>query len=207
MKKALIFITVFIGLTTIFETSFVYAAPTLTRDEKKDEIQARLEERKQLIQEKKEEIRLRIEQKRATRQAQLTERKQERVRTYFGRLAGRFDAVITRLEILIERIESRVAKLSESGEIDTSDVEEQLAEAKELLNEAEADLQAAVDSLDEVLDANDPKAAFEVMRETITTLKSKLKEVHSILVHTIGDIKGLREGLGTKTSTQSAEVD
>lgn len=207
MKKVLPFIAALVLLTTILKTSYIYAAPAFTREEKKAEIQARLEERKQLIQERKDEIKLRIEQKRATRQAQLTERKRERVRTYFGRLAGRFDAAITRLEILIERIESRVAKLSESGEIDTSDVEEQLADAKELLNEASADLQAAVDSLNEVLDANDPKAAFEVVRETITNIKSKLKDVHSILVHTIGDIKGLHEGLGTKTSTQSAEVD
>ena len=207
MKKIPLFIAILVFLATIIETSYVHAAPPLTRDEKKEELQARLEERKLLIQDKREEIKLRIEQKRATRQAQLTEKKQERVRTYFGRLTNRFDAAIKRLEILIERIQSRVTKLSESGEIDTSDIEAQLAEAKELLNKASADLQAAADSMDEVLDANDPKTAFGVIKETITAVKTKLKEVHLILVHTIGDIKGLHEGLGTKPATQSAEVD
>lgn len=208
MKKLLVWSFIFLGVYLVFGSSLASAVSPISRAEREEMIQAKLELRRQVVQEKKDEIKLRIEQKRATRQAQLTERKQERVRLYFGRLNGRFEAVIARLEVLIERIESRIAKLSEDPDIDTGDVEDQLVEAKDLLSEVAAELEAANSSLEEVLDANDPKMAFEVMKDTILDLKSKLKDVHGILVHVIGDIRGLHEGLGnTKTSTQSAEVD
>jgi hypothetical protein len=208
MKKLLVGSFIFFGVFLVFGSSPTSAVSPVSKEERQEMIQAKLELRKQVVQEKKDEIKLRIEQKRATRQAQLAERKQERIRLYFGRLNGRFEAVIARLEVLIERIESRIVKLSENPDTDTGDVEDQLEEAKDLLSEVEAELEAANSSLEEVLDANDPKMAFEVMKDTIFDLKSKLKDVHSILVHLIGDIRGLHEGLGnTKTSTQSAEVD
>lgn len=207
MKK--IFISISLGFLFFFtfKTSFAQAVPSLTLEEKKEEIQKRLEERKELIQERKEQIKLRIEQKKATRQAQLTARNLEKVRSRYEKLSNRFNAAITRLEILIQRIESRVTKLDGIGELDTSNIKEQLAEAKDLLNEAKADLDAADESLEDVLDSNDPKDAFSIIVETIRLVKDKLKEVHNILVHTIGDIRGLREGLGHKTATDSAEVD
>jgi hypothetical protein len=208
MKKLLFWSFIFLGVFLVFGSSLASAVSPLSKEEREEMIQSKLELRRQVIQDKKDEIKLRIEQKRATRQAQLTERKQERVRLYFGRLNSKFEAVIARLEVLIERIESRIEKLSDDPDIDTGDVEDQLVEAKDLLSEVEAELEAANDSLEEVLNANDPKMAFEVMKDTIFSLKSKLKDVHSILVHVIGDIRGLHEGLGnTKTSTQSAEVD
>ena len=208
MRKLLVGSFIFLGVFFLFGSSLASAISPISKAEREEMIQAKLELRKQVVYEKKEEIKLRIEQKRATRQAQLTERKQERVRLYFGRLNGRFEAVIARLEVLIERIESRIEKLSENPNIDTGDVEDQLLEANDLLSEVEAELEAANGSLEEVLGANDPKMAFEVMKDTILNLKSKLKDVHGILVHVIGDIRGLHEGLGNaNTSTQSAEVE
>ena len=66
--------------------------------------------------------------------------------------------------------------------------------AKSLLDEAKANLDAAQASLEDVLASQDPKDAFGIIRETISEVKNQLKEVHSILVHTIGNIKGLRVG-------------
>jgi len=205
MRKYAIISVIFLGLFLAFGSTLTSAIST---EDKKEIMESRLELRKQLVDEKKEEIKLRIEQKRATRQAQLTERKQVRVRTYFGRLNNRFEAVISRLEVLIQRIESRIEKLAEDPDVYTGDVEDQLLEAKDLLLEVEAELEAANASFEDVLDANDPKMAFEVVKETIMDLKSKLKDVHSILVHVIGDVRGLHEGLGNaRTSTDSAEVE
>lgn len=208
MKKLLISLFAFIGLLLVFGNSSASAVSPMAKEERKEMIQSKIELRKQMVQDKKDEIKLRIEQKRATRQAQLTDRRRDRVKTYFGRLNRRFEAVIARLGVLIERIESRIEKLADDPDVDTDDVEDQLLEARDLLAEVEAELEAANDSFEEVLNSNDPKVAFEVIKDTILNLKSKLKDVHSILVHVIGDVRGLHEGLGNaRTATDSAEVE
>jgi len=201
MRKVLVTSVLIISVVFALKAPLSYAASTPDHDEKKDEIQARFETRKQLIQERKDQIKLRITQKRATRQAQLTERKRNRVKLHYEKLIKRFQFTIIRLETLVERIESRILKLSQEEDVDTSEIEQQLTVVKGLLIEANVDLQAASDSMDEVLSANNPKVAFEVIKDTIINLKTKLKEVHNILVHTIGGVKGLRVRPGSNTQT------
>ena len=46
-----------------------------------------------------------------------------------------------------------------------------------------------------MLENDDPKEAFLVIKNTIKEIKSDLVEVHQLLVHLIGDIKGLRVGV------------
>jgi hypothetical protein len=174
---------------------------------KKEEIRQRIEEKRLEIEKKKEEIKERIQIKKATQAAKLQNKNKERVRSYFGRIDSRFTATIERLEILISRIESRLAVYEQgSPDLDLTEIYTQIETAKALLLDAEADISAASANLEVVLDSEDPKDAFAVIKETVLDAKDKLKEVHSILVHVIGDIKGLRVGNTVDTATQEADT-
>ncbi|MEK7182771.1 MAG: hypothetical protein AAB694_01280, partial [Patescibacteria group bacterium] len=140
-----------------------------------------------------QEVRQQIEERRATIAAQLEERRKELIRKFFNRMVERIEAAIERLERLIGRIERRIAKLEAAGE-DMTDVKSQVNDAKTKLGNAKDDLQDAKDGLEDVLSSNDPKAAFKQIGQTIRGIVRQLVEVHRILVHLIGDIKGLRVG-------------
>ncbi|MBI2405706.1 hypothetical protein HYV21_01485 [Candidatus Microgenomates bacterium] len=140
-----------------------------------------------------QEARERVETRLATLSAQLAERRKELIRKFFNRMVERIEAAIERLERLIGRIERRIAKLEAAGE-DMTDVKNQVNDAKTKLGNAKDDLQDAKDGLEDILSSNDPKAAFKEVGQTIRAVVRQLVEVHRILVHVIGDIKGLRVG-------------
>lgn len=173
---------------------------------KREEIQARKVEQQEQRVLKREEIMARIETKKATAAAKLQEKRQERIMAYYGNLSKRITATIARIEKLIERIETRLASIEEDSGVDVTFIESQLADAKELLDQASASLLAANDTLEVVLESEDPKEAFALTRETVKEIKNNLKEVHQILVHVIGDIKGLRVGTnGTQVTPTGVE--
>lgn len=165
------------------------APPVTVRHEKLQEIRTRVREkieaRHQLIQEH-----------RATIAAQLTERRQERVRFFFNRLTERFQAAINRLRRLIARIESRLAKIETEEEINTIVIRITLDTAREKLDEAETALVEAQTGFEDTLINENPKEAFADVRDLVRGIKQQLVEVHRLLVHLIGDIKGLRAGQG-----------
>lgn len=149
----------------------------------------------QAINEQKEQIQIRIEDKRASIAAKLQVANQERIRAYFGILIQRVEATIERLELLISRMEARLVIFSEQyPEEDITQIQADIEAAKDLLMEAKADIEAAEESLEDVLTSEDPKEAFQIVKETILDIKSNLVDVHSLLVHALGDIKGLRVG-------------
>lgn len=186
-------------------------------EQRKEEHLQSLQELRQGILEKREANRLRIEEKRATIAARLTERKRERIREFYGRMTERFEAAINRLERLINRIESRLSKIEENDEdVDTATIREEVDAAKELLAEASAALSAAETSVEDILSSDDPKAMFTEVKGLLVGIKDQLKEVHRMLVHVIGDIKGLRVGQGgipgaspeaTASATPSATLE
>lgn len=153
----------------------------------------------------REEAQVRNAERRATIAANLTEIRRERITNFFERMVKRLGAAITRLERLITRIESRIAKIGEAdGDIDTAPITEDINEAKALLEEAKTDLQAAEDGFIAFLEATEPKEAFKLVRENISSVKQKLIEVHRILVHVIGDLKGLRVGQSSPVPSAAA---
>lgn len=159
--------------------------------------QEKLEEIRERVRERKEAIRLEIQERQATRAARLAERRKEQIRLFFSRLARRIQAAINRLERLISRIKSRLNKIeSENEDIETVDVRETLDEAEVKLASASAALTEAETSLEDILAAEEPKEAFTDVRDLIKGIKQQLIEIHSMLVHVIGDIKGLRVGQG-----------
>lgn len=178
------------------------------RENRRAELQERLEENRAEREQRKRQLLQRIEEKRATRQAQLTQTRQDRIEMFWQRMMRRIQATINRIEILIERIESRIDKIEANNEdIDTSEVVLKIEEAKTLLADAETDLEAADAGMERVLASDDPKAAFQVVRETVHEIKSDLMEVHRLLVSVIGDIRGLRVGGSTRRQTRAEEPE
>ncbi|HUS60128.1 MAG TPA: hypothetical protein VMX76_01975 [Nevskiaceae bacterium] len=170
------------------ETNTPTTSPVTARQEKLQEIRTRVREkievRHQLIQEH-----------RATIAAKLTERRQERARLFFNRLTKRFQTATSRLRRLTARIDSRLAKIEAEGEeIDTTDVKATLATTKEKLDEAETALAEAQAGFGDILNNENPEEAFADVKDLIKGTKQQLVEVHRLLVHLIGDIKGLRVG-------------
>ena len=146
--------------------------------------------RRQLI---KEQVQVRNEERKATIAARLTEIRRERIRNFFNRLVRRFEAAIVRLERLITRIESRIAKIEENNEdVDTGPITDQVNEAKSKLEEAKTELQEVKDNFEGLLVSDEPQGRFLKESNNIRNIKKNLVEVHRILVHVIGDIKGLR---------------
>lgn len=137
--------------------------------------------------------------------AKLTEKRQQLIRQFFSRMVKRLEAAISRLEKLISRIESRLAKLESQGE-NVSKIKTEVADAKTKLNKAKADLELAKSKLETVLTSDDPKSAFAEVRNLIKEVKSQLIETHRILVHVIGEIKGLRVGQITPMPTPTPEA-
>lgn len=193
MRKALLIIVLLLLVFTPRAVSAIIDPNVEMGEEKREEMQQRIEAKRQLLEQRREELRQRLESARAERQAQLDSKRRERIRAYFSRMIKRFEAAIARLERLIERIEARIAKLKEQGE-NTSTVEARVTEAKDLLQDAKSDVEAVNQTLEEILNSSDPKSEFKAVREFISDTKHKLIEVHRMLVEVIGDIKGLRVG-------------
>ena len=214
MKKTVIatLLTILFVSSTSFASALIMNPKvpddkTLFQETKREEIEQRIEEKRLEIEKKREEIRERIQIKKATQAAKLQNKNKERVRTYFGKIDMRFTATIDRLETLISRIESRLAMYEqENPDLDLSEIYSQIETAQALLLDAEADISAASANLEAILDSEDPKDAFKIIRDTVLEAKDKLVEVHSILVHVIGDIKGLRVGNTIDTATQEADT-
>lgn len=121
--------------------------------------------------------------------------RRERIRNYFGKAVTRTESLITRLENLISRMEVRIEKINEGVEdLDTTQAETNIADAKIALQSATDKLQEVQDSFEDVLSSDDPKDAFGGIVELFRGIKADLKEVHILLVHSIGELKGLRIG-------------
>lgn len=156
----------------------------------------KLEQFRDQLRLRREAIREQIQERRVTIRARISEVRKERIRHIFNRLIKRFEAAITRLEKLISRIESRLDKIEAANEdIDTSSIRDELDKAKDSLASAKTAIAEAKASLEDILSSEDPREAFGVVRDLIKEIKTELVEVHRILVHVIGNIRGLRVGV------------
>lgn len=162
--------------------------------QKQQDLEQRMEQKRNEIQERNELRTSNMEQKREEVRNRLTEVRKERILKNYEIINTRITAAIERLETLIERIEERVAIIATEEGVDVSEINSKISEAKALLLEAQVDLEAVMASKEDSLDTDDPLDSYEVMRSEIEDIKSTLKQVHSILVLIIGDVKGLRVG-------------
>ena len=126
----------------------------------------------------------------------ITAVRRERIRSYFSKMLVRLEATIERLNKLVTRIDTRITKIDESdSKYDLTKAKEDIQKAKELLattNTEVKGLEAKIEVM--ITTSTDPKLAFEDVREAVKLIKDNLKEVHSLLVHSIGELKGLRVG-------------
>ncbi|HJX46194.1 MAG TPA: hypothetical protein VJ399_03460 [Patescibacteria group bacterium] len=170
----------------------------LLQETRREELKLRIEEKLTEKREERNQNRINDETQIGTpssKQIRIQEKKKELIRNYFSRLSIRMEAAIARLEKLIKRIENRVAIIkSENSGIDTALIDSEIIKAKDLLEHAKTELIAVNGIIEDTLTSNDPKTAFVVVRDSIKNVKNDLVEVHRILVHLIGDIKGLRVG-------------
>lgn len=156
----------------------------------------RLQHFREMLQARKAAIQERIETHRATVAARIAARRITLIERFFDRMVRRIEAAIARLNGLIARIESRIDRIgTEDEDIDTSAVEVEVETAKDKLASASAAFNEAKTSLDDILDSEDPKEEFASLRDLIKEIKYGLMDVHTILVHLIGDIRGLRVGV------------
>lgn len=134
----------------------------------------------------------------------IDEKRKALVLRYFNQMIKRFEAAIGRLKKISGRIERRIGKIKDNGG-DTAAVEAQLSTAKAKLNEVEAALSLLKTSSSEILEADDPKTAFQTVRLKISGLRDSLQAVHKELVMVIAEIRGLRVGM-TDNASKSAEI-
>lgn len=144
----------------------------------------------------KREIRQNIEAKREEVRDRISSIRKANIRKYFGNMVTRLEALVTRLEKLSVLIENRIAKIKGEGnsDIDTSSAEKSLSEAKLKIIQAKTDISKLKADMESALSSQAPKEAFKTVRESLTKIKDELKEAHRLLVHSIGELKGLRVG-------------
>ena len=153
-------------------------------------VRQRAQNASELTQEMKDQIR---EQHKEQIQAKLTERRQNRIRTFYGRLNTRIDAAADRLQILSERIETRLGVLEGEGE-DTTALETKVDNAQALIGNAQGLATELETMMEEMIEAEDPKSFMPTLKDSVKEIKDILKDAHSILVEVITEIKGLRIG-------------
>lgn len=140
-------------------------------------------------------VREKIEIKREEIQIKLTAIRKERIRNFFGKTVTRVEALIERLDNLIARLETRIAKINEEVDgVDTIQASDDIAEAKIALAAASSKLATMSFSLEEMLASDDPKNAFAGTRTLLNEIKTDMRKVHTLLVHSVGELKGLRVG-------------
>lgn len=173
-------------LTTLIFLSFFIIAPFVSAEEATITprgVQNR-EIAKTNIANKKEEIKLKI-----------TAVKRERIMSHFGKMKVRLEALVERIEILINRLDSRILKidtLESENKLDIEKAKEDVDLAK--LKLAKVKLLIANLTIEDTLTSEAPKETFAGISDDIKLIKTELKEIHVLLVQTIGDLRGLRVG-------------
>ncbi len=122
--------------------------------------------------------------------------RKERIRKYSVHMITRIEALVERLNTLADRLETRIAKIkTDDSNLNTTQAEADLAEAKLKLSEAKTKLEIIKSDLETTLVADDPKVIYEKVKTSLSELKTILKEAHQLMVHSIGELKGLRIGV------------
>lgn len=145
----------------------------------------------------KDEAKQRVE----TMKKKLGEERAKRIEQFFNQMVKKFENAIDRLNNLADRIESRLKKTEDAGN-DVSKPRDLLKVARDKITAVETALSDAKAKFADMAKSENPKAAFEKVKELVKGVAQKVKEAHKALVDVITSIKGLR--LGDKaTSTES----
>ena len=147
---------------------------------------------------RKERVETRIENRQEAKEERVEKRegqRKENIARYFQKMIARLKATVERLEILISRIESRLVKIAaENPGKDLSAIKTEVEKAKTALASANAKIAELESTGEGLIDTERPKETLSALREKLNAIQKDLKETHRLLVHVIGQIKGLRVG-------------
>tara|TARA_B100000508_G_scaffold134553_1_gene125396 strand:- start:429 stop:1169 length:741 start_codon:yes stop_codon:yes gene_type:complete len=205
LTNILISHALFLGIFAIAAVALAQETNT-TAAEQMEATRVQMQEQQQAIQERQQEAQENMETRRAEiastsaakregmqervdeRRAQLQERAQTRITNLAANVSNRMDAMIERLQNIIDRIDSRIDKLQENN-VDTSDAEASLASAQLSVDAAAAEI-ANIDSLvAEVAGSEDVRAAWATLKLQYQTIKDYLKTGHTELRNTVASLK------------------
>lgn len=130
----------------------------------------------------------------------LAEKRKQLIRAFFGRMAKRLEAALERQKKLGERIQARIEKARANGK-DVTQAQAALDRARIVWQEAKDALESAKSRLEGVLSAEDPKTAFEEVKDLVAAARDKIKAVHAAFVDVITALKGIGQGGGQPTAT------
>ena len=123
------------------------------------------------------------------RRARISEKVESRIRTVLGNATSRLANAVSRLSSAADRLEARARTLAERG----VSVERALA----LIDEARAELRAVsvtaaediVAETDAAVTAEEPKAAFAYVKESIREADAHLKRARELLREAVAELK------------------
>ena len=160
----------------------------LREDIKKDRT-----ELKEQIKEKREAFRDEATERIEALKNKLSEEKAKRIEAFFGTMARKFEAAISRLNALADRIDARLDKFEDTGK-DVSVFRASLDSARTKINEVESALDRAKEEYHAFTGGKNPKENFAKVKEIISGVAQKVKDAHKALVGVINSIKGASNG-------------
>lgn len=127
--------------------------------------------------------------------ANAAEKRKANIAKYLKNMVARLRAYVIRIEKLIARIESRLTKIAaEDPTKDLSKIKTDVEKAKSILTKTKDKITDLEGMETEILASTTPKETFKKVKAKVAAIRKDLKDVHLLLVHVIGDIKGLRVG-------------
>ncbi len=121
--------------------------------------------------------------------------RKNRLMSFSNQMISRLESTEVRIKNLLDRISTRVAKIKSSDkQIDVTKAENTISEANIKLLSVDSKIKDLKINLDSMSVSETPKDFMVKIKTSLNTIKNDLKEIHLLLVKSIGDIKGLRVG-------------
>lgn len=159
-----------------------------------EEIRDNVAERQAEFQERREEIQTNI----AERRAALSEQAKTRIINLAANISNRLDAVVARLQNIVNRMNSRIEKLQELG-VNTEVASQHVNDAQDAISAAMLQLGDIDETVTGAVTAEDPRTAWQTAKTTYLAIKENIISAHTSL-------RAAAEALKTAIAQQQAEV-
>lgn len=169
-------------------------------DEKKEELKARMEEKQKELSQKKEEMKEKIASRQADRKEKLEDNAKARIKEMYGRYVRRLLAATDRFINLLDRIDARANKLAETKTVDVTTIKKKVADLKSEVVALKEEIQAKALSVDLVLESDDPKTLFSVLRTEMETYRDEIKALFVKIRALIPELEKLHSSASAKVT-------
>lgn len=149
-----------------------------------DEARATLEQQTQ----QRETMQTELQAKRETKRAELQARAQERITNLAANVSNRQEAVIARMQNIIDRINTRIDKLQALG-FDTTEAETALLSAQSSVDAAYAELVTIDKQIAEVVGSEDVRTAWVKTKAVYKLVHEHLKSTRNSLRTALAALK------------------